>query len=98
MIKGDNIHGIGAWMLIGDADSDKVLKFTVANGGSSGEDDEQADVRKRFNKALSEAKTPEERVKLADMIVEFGYKNTGQLILVPKDDGRALVFDALEGG
>ena len=29
MIRGDNIHGIGTWMLIGDANSDKVMKFTV---------------------------------------------------------------------
>ena len=30
------------------------------------------------------------------MIQEYGYKNTGQIILVPKNDGRALVFEALE--
>lgn len=55
-------------------------------------------MRQDFNKALSEAKTGGERVELADQITDFGYKNTGQLILVPKDDGRALIFDAcLEG-
>ena len=32
------------------------------------------------------------------MIIEHGFKNTGQIILVPKDDGRALVFDALQDG
>ena len=55
-------------------------------------------IDKAFNDALSDAKTREDRVALADLISEFGYKNTGQLILVPKNDGRALVFDAAEKG
>lgn len=97
MIKGDDIHGIGAYMLIGESTSEKVLQFIVSKAGG-GETDEQAKIRQDFNKALSEAKTREERVNLADQITELGYKNTGQLILVPKDDGRALVFDACQDG
>lgn len=100
MTNGGDIHGIGTILLIGEADSDKVCKFTVENkeGGESDESEEQVQMREAFNNALAAAKTPEERVALAEQISEFGYKNTGQLILVPKDDGRACVFDALEGG
>jgi len=99
MIKGDDIHSIGAYMLIGESTSDKVMKFTVeAGGGGADETEEQTKVREAFNKALSDAKTPEERVELADRITEHGYKNTGQLIMVPKDDGRALVFDEIKDG
>ena len=29
MIKGDNIHGIGTFMLIGEATSDRVMQFQV---------------------------------------------------------------------
>ena len=41
MIKGENIHGIGTYMLIGEASSDKVMKFTVEKG-SEGENEEEA--------------------------------------------------------
>ena len=98
MIKGADLHGCGNAMLIGESTDEKVMQFTVEKGGGGGESDEQVKIREAFNKALSEAKTGEERVALADQITEFGYKNTGQLILVPKDDGRALVFDACQDG
>merc|ERR1719183_604152 len=98
MIKGDNLHGCGAVVLIGESTSKKVMQFTVAKAGGGGETDEQAKMRWAFNKALSAAETGEERVALADQITEFGFKNTGQLILVPKDDLRALVFDAVKDG
>ncbi len=42
---------------------------------------------------MSNAETPEEVVRLADLVAERGYKNTGQMILVLKDDARRLVFE-----
>ena len=96
--KGDDIHGCGSTILIGEASSAEVMKFTVEKGGGGGETEQEAQMREKFNKALAAAKTPEDRVKLAEQITEFGHKNTGQLILVPKDDGRALVFDEIKDG
>ena len=33
---------MGAWFLIGEATSDKVMKFTVEKGASGGETEEEA--------------------------------------------------------
>ena len=70
MVKGKDLHGIGNTMLIGETSSGNIMQFTVQNGGS--DTDEQAEERKAFNKALSEAKTEEERNNLAEQIMDFG--------------------------
>ena len=79
MHKGPDIHGCGNLLVIGEADDDKVMKFTVekARKNHGGENPEQREMREKFNKALNEAKTPEDRSSLAELITEFGYKNTG---------------------
>lgn len=42
--------------------------------------------------------SPEEKSALVDKIKAPGFRNTAMLILVPKGDGRACVFDELVGG
>ena len=85
-------------MLTGEATSQNILYFTVSKADPHKSVNEDKASTERFNKMLSEAKTPEERVKLAMMIAECGFKNTGQIILVQKHDSRALVFESLAGG
>lgn len=74
MLRGPKVHGMGEIMYIGDADSDKIVNLTVEQPG---EDPLEKELRERISKTMAEAKTPEEVVKLADLVAEPGYKNTG---------------------
>lgn len=59
-------------------------------------DNKNSLINKALNERISKASTPDELVKLTDEIADEGFKNTAQLILVNKDDKRAIRIEGLK--
>ena len=56
MIRGDEIHQVGTYMLIGEASNRMVLKFTVPNSDAGrATKSENKQVTARFHEAMSTA-------------------------------------------